>query len=261
MNIIITDFPPVSAFELTDPSGVKEEDFTDIALRVLQQLRPDCMLFPFHPKVFHDDAVWSPDLAVVDKGFSYWFVVEVEIATHHLEKHVIPQVTAFCEGRYDTSAVNMLAESVRVGMQQAETLLATIPRDVVVVSNKRDDSWNRKLAALGVQHVVIETYRNKTTAQALYRIDGDLLPHHRSLGFGRVRLRDGVVVTQAAAWWAEGQVRIHGPDGAANWLCSIVEGRAWLMKEQGLIEFQDDAIIQFLRRHDGTLIMRLPYVR
>jgi hypothetical protein len=261
MNIIISDFPPVSTFELCDPSGVKEEDFTDLALRVLQRLRPDCTLFPFHPKVFHDDAVWTPDLAVVDREFSYWFVVEVETATHHLEKHVIPQVTAFCEGRYDSSAAYMLAESLRVGVQQAETLLATIPRDVVVVSNKRDEQWNRKLAALGVQHLVIETYRNKTTAQALYRIDGDLLPVHRSLGFGRVRLRDGVVVTQATDHWTEGRVTIHGPDGAAIWICSIVDGRAWLMKEQGLIEFQNEAIIQFLRRHDGTLIVRLPYLK
>ena len=35
--------------------------------------------------------------------------------------------------------------------------------------------------------------------------------------------------------------------------------KAWLMKERGLIEFHDEAVVQFLLRHDGTVIIRLPY--
>jgi hypothetical protein len=153
MNTIITDFPPLTAFELFDPSGVKEPEFEEVVIRVLKHLQPDCIIFPFHPKVHHDDAVWIPDLAVVDKDFGYWFVIEVEIATHHLEKHVIPQVTAFCEGRYGENTVEILSSALAVKKQRAETLLATIPRDVVVVSNKRDEKWNQKLAALGVRPI------------------------------------------------------------------------------------------------------------
>jgi hypothetical protein len=259
MNIVVTDFPPVSAFELSDPSGVKEPDFVEVVLRVLGHLRPDCFIFPFHPKVYHDDTVWIPDLAVVAKDFTYWFVVEVEIATHHLEKHVIPQATAFCEGRYDENTAEILSSAVKVTRQQAETLLATIPRDVVVVSNKRDGRWNQKLAALGVQHVVIETYRNITTSQAVHRIEGELLPAHRSLGFGMVRLTDGLIITQVGGFWKAGPIEIHGPDGVAKWGCSITNGKVWLMKERGLIEFHNEAMVQFLLRHDGTVIVRLPY--
>jgi hypothetical protein len=58
---------------------------------------------------------------------------------HHLEKHVIPQVTAFCEGRYDENAVKILSSVLAIKKQTAETLLATIPRDVIVVSNRRDE--------------------------------------------------------------------------------------------------------------------------
>ena len=195
----------------------------------------------------------------MDKGFAYWFVVEIEIATHHLEKHIIPQVTAFCEGRYDENAVGILSEALNVGTQRAETLLATIPRNVVVVSNKRDEKWNQKLATLGAQHIVIESYRNKTTGQTVHWVEGELIPAHRSLGFGRVRLTDGVIVTQVGSFWKEGVFEIHGPDGTANWQCSIANERAWLMKERGLIEFHNDAVVQFLHRHDGTVIVRLPY--
>lgn len=259
MNTIVTDYPPTAVFELSDPSGVKEPAFNEIAMRVLKQLRPDCIIFPFHPDVHHDDAVWIPDLAIVDRDFGYWFVVEIEIATHHLERHVIPQVTAFCEGRYDKNAVAMLSTALNINEERAETLLLTIPRDVVVVSNRSDEKWNHKLAALGVQHIVIRTYQNKTTGQMVHKVEGDLLPVHCSLGFGRVRLMDGVILAQAGQFWKEGSIAIHGPDGAANWLCSITDGKAWLMKEQGLIEFHNEAVVQFLLRHDGTVIVRLPY--
>ena len=88
---------------------------------------------------------------------------------------------------------------------------------------------------------------------------GELVPAHRSLGFGLVRLIDDIVVTQAANFWKEGQVEIHGPDGAVVWQCSITDGKAWLMKERGLIEFHNKAVVQFLLRHDGVVIIRLPY--
>jgi len=168
-------------------------------------------------------------------------------------------VTAFCEGRYDSSAAGILSKALGIPPPKAETLLTTIPRDVVVVSNKRDEKWNQKLAALGVQHVLIETYRNKTTAQTIHKVEGELIPAHRSLGFGRVRLTDGVVLTQAGTFWKEGQVEMHGPDGVATWQCAITDGKAWLMKERGLIEFHDAAVVQFLLRYDGAVIIRLPY--
>lgn len=259
MNTIVTDSPPVTAFELADPSGVDEVEFQTIVVRVLKHLQPEWIIFPFHPNVHHNDAVWMPDLAVVDKNFAYWFIVEVETSKHHLEKHVIPQVTAFREGRYADNTAQILANELDVHKNQADTLLATIPRDVIVISNKRDEKWNHKLVALGVQHIVIETYRNKTTSQTIHKIEGDLLPAYRSLGFGSVRLTDNVIVTQAGQFWKEGSMDIYGPNGIAKWQCAITDKRVWLMKEQGLIEFQNNAIVQFLLRQDNTLIVRLPY--
>ena len=128
---------------------MKEPDFQEVVIRVLKHLQPDCIIFPFHPNVHHDDAVWIPDLAVVDKGFGYWFVVEVEIATHHLEKHVLPQVTAFCEGRYAENTVDILSTTLAVTRQRAETFLATIPREVVVISNRRDEKVESKARGSG----------------------------------------------------------------------------------------------------------------
>ncbi|MEK6303152.1 MAG: hypothetical protein AABO41_20765 [Acidobacteriota bacterium] len=259
MNTIITGFPPVTAYELCDPTGVLEAEFEAVVIRVLMQLYTDCIVFPFRPDVRYDDAIWNPDLALVDRNHGYWFVIEVEIATHHLEKHVLPQVTAFSEGMYGVNAAEQLARGVGINLSQAHTLLSVIPRDVVVVSNRYDERWTTKLDSVGVQHLAIASYRNVTTAQVVHKIDGELIPAQRSIGFGKVRAEDGVIVTQIGSFWKEGVFEIIGPEGAAKWICSILEGRAWLMKKRGLIEFHDQAFVQFLLRHDGSLLVRAPY--
>jgi hypothetical protein len=259
MNTIVTDFPPMTTYELCDSSGVKEIEFQEVATRLVSRLYPDSIVFPFHPNVRFDDAVWQPDLAIVDRQLRYWFVVEVEISTHHLEKHVLPQVTAFSEGVYSDDAAKQLSDGVGISHNEARTLLSMIPRDIVVLSNRINENWTRKLASVGVQIMAITTYRNVTTAQAVHRVDGELIPSQYSLGFGRVRAEDSVIVTQTGSFWKEGSYQISGPEGIARWECTVLEGKAWLMKSKGLIEFHDKAIVQFLLRNDGSLAVRLPY--
>lgn len=259
MNTIITDSPPVTAFQLCDPTGIKEAQFESDAMRVLTHLYPDWLIFPFRPDVRHGGAVWNPDLAIVDRRNQYWFVVEVEIATHHLEKHVIPQVTAFLHGDYTNSAVVQLSKALNIPEERASTLLAYVPREVVVVSNRRDEVWDQKLAALGIQHLVVSTYRNTLTGQTLHKVDGEIIPLQKSLGFGRVRATDGVVVTLAGTFWRSRSYEIIGPEGVAPWQCSIESRNAWLMKQRGLIEFTDGAVVQFLLRSDNSILVREPY--
>ena len=259
MNTIITDFPPITAYNLCDPSGVKECEFEEVVMRILGRLYPDYIIFPFRPDVRYDDTVWNPDLAVVDRNHGFWFVLEVEIASHHLEKHVLPQVNAFSYGKYGNDAIAQLSKGLSISKASAQTLLSIIPRDVVVVSNRHDVRWDEKLAAMGCKHMVISSYKNKISAQQIHKVYGELLPLCCSLGFGRVRATDGVIVTQAGSFWKEGVYEITGPNGNAKWQCSIFNGKAWLMKERGIIEFNDGSIVQILLRKNGSVLIQLPY--
>ena len=259
MNTIITNSPPITSFQLCDPTEVKETQFESDVMRVLHYIYPDCHVFRFRPNVHHAGAVWKPDLAIVDRNHEYWLVVEVEITTHHLEKHVLPQVTAFLHGDYTESAVSILAQAISISDSRASTLLAYVPREVIVISNRKDEVWDQKLAALGVQHLVVSTYRNILTGQTLYKVDGEIIPVQKSLGFGRVRATDRVIVTQAGNFWRNNSYEITGPGGVASWQCSVDGKNAWLMKQRGLIEFLDGAVVHFLLRTDNTIVVREPY--
>lgn len=259
MSRIVSNSPPVTSYQLCDPTAVTEAAFEADVLRVLQYLYPQWQTFVFRPDVSHMGAVWRPDLAIVDRNLEYWFIVEVEIATHHLEKHILPQVTAFLHGDYAESAAVLLASAIGISSQRASTLLAYVPREIVVVSNRMDEVWDEKLAALGSQHLVISEFRNTLSGKTLHKIDGEIIPSQKSIGFGIVRATDRAIITQAGSYWRCGAYQISGPQGIATWQCTVIGKNAWLLKQRGLIEFPDGRFVQFLIGGGEQIIVREPY--
>jgi hypothetical protein len=259
VTTIITDFAPPSVLQLRDASADKEADFETMALRILRVSYPNCSVFPFHPVVSFEGARWRPDLAIVENSHRYWFILEVETANHHLEKHVIPQAMAFAEGTYGDDAIQTLARELDLTEEAAATFLNYIPRYVAVVSNRLDDLWTKKLNSINVQHIAISSYHSATTNQTAHLVDGLLIPAEESLGFGRVRATDKAIITRAQEFWDDGELQVIGPEGLNTWTCTTIGKQVWLMKKAGLIEFPDTSIIQILRRWDGSLLFRLPY--
>jgi hypothetical protein len=259
MNTVITNSPPITLYDLCDPTAVKETDFVNEVIRLVSHLYPNFHVFTFCPEVTDEEAVWKPDLAIVDKNLQFWFVVEVETASHNLEKHVLPQVQAFMRGDFAANSALLLARALGVSEKQGQTIMAYVPRDVIVIGNKIDGVWKSKLNSIGVHYLAIETYRNRVTAQTANRIDGDLIPAQRSIGFGQVRAIDRVITSKAGDFWKAGEYLITGPAGIANWTCVVADATAWLMKTSGILEFNDGAYVQFVQRLDGSVVVRSLY--
>jgi hypothetical protein len=231
-----------------------------VAVQVLRVAYPNCHIFPFRPSISFEDAAWSPDIAIVEKTHRYWFVGEVETGSHHLEKHVIPQTLAFVEGRYGSDAIAILSRELKVSDKVAATIVSYIPRYVAVVSNQPNDAWTRKLQSINVQHLAISSYYSPVTHQTIHSVDGFLVPAEECLGFGRVRATDNAIVTPSQDVWKDGNIRVISPRGLNTWTCTTAGKSVWVMKRAGVIEFPDGSIVQLLRRSDGLLLFRLPYI-
>lgn len=124
MNAILLRNSETFRFDLCDPTPVAEDEFEQTAIAVLRELYPDCWVIPFRARIHYNGEGWCPDLAVVEKRFRYWFVIEVEIATHSLQKHVLPQVIAFKRGDYRDEAKAALAKQLALSPDKVGTLLA-----------------------------------------------------------------------------------------------------------------------------------------
>ena len=206
----------------------------------------------------YDDRIYRPDLALIAKDFSHWFIVEVELVTHSFEGHVLPQVRSFQYGEFQPDCFASLARSGVVTHAQAQTLLHFVPRSVAVIANKWNPEWFAGLNALQVQLVSISAFRS-TTGQEAFEINGKLEAFVAHLGWGRYVAVDRSLVFPKDLSLPDGEVQISDPAGGlGSWIIRRDGKFAWVVKSVGTPDLPDDAYVQLIRTARGGLTIRRP---
>jgi hypothetical protein len=85
--------------------AVASEDFYEVQFEglVLQNaasLYPSYFAVPFKTTVTSEHGSKKPDLALIDRDYRAWWVVEVELAHHSLHHHALPQVQVLATAEY-----------------------------------------------------------------------------------------------------------------------------------------------------------------
>lgn len=149
-----------------------ETEFERILLAYADTLFPTWYLVPFKVDVRSDEGVKRPDLALIDRDYRRWWVVEAEMARHDFNSHVLPQARVLAYGRYNEVHVSALLRSA--AMLDSERVAAMVrgepPRVWVIVDRPQPD-WERPLEAIGAALGVVEIFRS-TTNQHVFRLNG-----------------------------------------------------------------------------------------
>ena len=91
------------------PKAFFESEFEAVILQNVHLLCPNAILVPFKQTVFVSEYESKrPDLALIDLDYRFWWVIEVELASHSLSGHVVPQTRVLLEGRYGTEHIDAL---------------------------------------------------------------------------------------------------------------------------------------------------------
>lgn len=150
-----------------------ESEFERILLSYAETLFPTLHLVPFKADVRSDEGVKRPDLALIDRDYRRWWVVETEMARHDFNSHVLPQARVLAYGKYDDTHVTALLR--HAPSLDADKLAAMVrgeqPRVWVVVDHPRPE-WVRPLAAIGAALGVVEIFRSDTN-QHSFRLNGE----------------------------------------------------------------------------------------
>src|SRR5689334_16688900 len=94
---------------------------------------PNHNCFTFGGTFKLEDNVSRPDLALVAKDLSHWFVIEVELISHSLEGHVLPQVRTFRYGEPQRDCISVLSDALTLDRFQSEQFVHSVPRTVAVI--------------------------------------------------------------------------------------------------------------------------------
>jgi hypothetical protein len=149
-----------------------EAEFESIILTRSEALFPGLTPARFR-KVVHsstDSAI--PDYALIDHRYLSWWIVEVELSSHSLDSHVIPQVRTFCDATYGEEEAEYLCRAnPSMDSQKVFTLLRGRPPSVLVVVNEACPEWRRPLEALGARLAVFEVFRSELD-RYVFRMNG-----------------------------------------------------------------------------------------
>ena len=162
-------------FEIRDPAGLTESEFESWVVKGLL-----CMFQSYHCVVFsggfsHEGIIFRPDLALVAQDYSHWFIVEVELTSHSLREHVLPQVCGFRYGAPVQGCAKALADSLGVHELQGRTLLERVPYGVAVIINRDNPEWEVALRAHDIQVLVVSSYSSTTGLEAIEVNSGQYL--------------------------------------------------------------------------------------
>ena len=160
-------YEPVSARSLY------EIDYENAILRHSPELFPEFFCVRFKELVESDYGNARADLALIDKQYRSWIVVEVELDTHPLRDHVEEQVSKLAIGAYGKRHAEALhrSEPDLDLTKLREMMLGEQPKILVLVTSMKP-SWAPALARYGASVGVIELFRSEQNGIVL-RVNGD----------------------------------------------------------------------------------------
>lgn len=161
--------------------ALNEDENEGIFVQQARRMFSDCYIIRFKKDVDYNGATCKPDLAIIKKDFSKWFVIEVELANHSI-KHIIKQVTIFKNAKYSKHVYsdyileqlsNVYSQLDKVStFELIKRLLDNVNPEILVVLNSEYEKLTDLLDKENIKYMLFEVYID-TEDNEVYRIVND----------------------------------------------------------------------------------------
>ena len=242
-----------------------EKHFEDIAKGVLAELLPTFFVVDFKPLVLGEEGIRRrPDLALVDRNYRMWTVVEVELQNHSLEVHVLPQMRALATGSYDQRHAENLADNhPEIDRGRVRRLVATSYPELLVLVNSRtvlDDGWSTLASELTLSLAFLETYRCHHSGEAIFHLSGRIprIRATRIAGAKKNSWMNWLEIASVDAIPADtGQELRIAFEGNSTYWDVLRTGDRVLLQPKSPVTLRTDRNYEILRDEDGSLALRM----
>jgi hypothetical protein len=243
-------------YKLWDADAASEAEFEIIVGKALACIYRDYKCIKFNGSFLFEEQSSRPDLALVANDLSHWFIIEVELVSHSLKNHVLPQVRAFRYGDPQADCITTLARELMLDREQVKTLLHVVPRAVVVIANKRNRDWEMMLSSLQVQFLSVQKYISSLGTDAV-EVDGHLEVLQEHLGFGFFSATDKTVRFPTTVQLPTGHVYIADAAGTDSlWVVTRDSNFAWVTKSVGTPDYPHECYLQLIRNVGGRITLK-----
>lgn len=255
-TILVGECARQNLFEIWDADAARETEFEFSVAKALICIYPEYHCFPFGGTFKLEDNISRPDIALVAKDMSHWFVIEVELVSHSLEAHVLPQIRTFRYGEPQPDCVSVLSRELGIDRSQIKTLLLTVPRTVAVIANRRHRDWGIALRSLEVQLLTVSVFNSPTGIQAI-EIDGRLIAQQEHVGFGLYVATDRSLRFHQGVQLPDGEIMVDDFSGIGSiWTVTRDKSFAWATRNQGTPDLLNGTLVQMIRAFGGRFSIK-----
>jgi hypothetical protein len=160
-------------YERLAPNALLELEYQRLLISHAEHLYPEYHVIPYGKLIESDFDAAIADMAFIAKDFSGWWIVEVELASHSLGGHVLPQVDVFLNGRYGLEDAEYLASHAPdLDPDRIKDVVRGEQPEVMVIVNRPLEEWANALHARGASMAIAEVFR-AMTGKHIIRINGD----------------------------------------------------------------------------------------
>ena len=195
----------------------------------------DYHVVPFKIPVESEDGRKVPDLALIERRYRYWWVVEVEMAHHSLHGHVIPQIEVFARGKFGQEHYEyMVSKCNELNKNALADMIKGAQPRVLVVVNRAVPNWMEPIHRLDGLVAIVEIFRSGRN-QHILRINGDYPSGSDDRIVSNCRLDIGMpgllqIDSPASLGIANGeQISIELDGGLTNWSRLDISDKVWLL--------------------------------
>lgn len=150
-----------------------EGEYERLILSHANLLFPDFFAVKFNKLLQYEDRLKRPDLALIERDYGSWWVVEVEMAHHSLWGHVLPQVAVFAHATYGADDANYLErQSAELDPRLLREMMRGEQPRVLVIVNQPRPGWKDALDAHDALLTIGEVFRSDQQRYVI-RLDGD----------------------------------------------------------------------------------------
>jgi hypothetical protein len=162
-----------------------ERQFELVAAAQLSTAFPEFSVIEFKPIVIGEEGERGrPDLAIVDRAYRSWAVVEVELSRHSLSHHVRPQLETIVRCNYrQEHADYAVSVAPHLDPEQLRNLIVSVPPEFMIVVDCQSvlqKGWLDLERDLGVHLTHLEVYRASNN-DSVFVISGylpEIRPRH-----------------------------------------------------------------------------------
>jgi hypothetical protein len=138
-----------------------EQEYEDLVAGNANQLFPEFAFVPFKISVSDGSRLRKADYALVDREYRTWWVVEIELAHHPFNGHVLPQIEVLSRAMYgEREAEYLKQQEPALDLARLKVMMLGAQPQVLVIVNEPCPHWEPELRIFDARLLSIALFRS-----------------------------------------------------------------------------------------------------